>query len=153
MSSAATVRTASPLAMTAVGIFLVFGACMSGLAGTTLVLRGTRLDRIWELNPTAYGKLAPIGGTVGPLFLLLSATMVVASVGWFKRRVWGWRLTVGIVSTQVAGDLINLVRGDLLRGGTGLAIASGLLFYLLSPKVQTTFHQPTNLERSRPTRQ
>src|SRR5258708_7887629 len=39
MSSAATVRTAPPLAMTAVGVFLVFGACMSGLAGTTLVWR------------------------------------------------------------------------------------------------------------------
>src|SRR5229473_5086726 len=153
MSSAATVRTASPLAMTAVGVFLVFGSCMSGLAGTTLVWSGTTLDRIWALNPAAYRKLAPIGETVGPLFLLLSATMVVASLGWFKRRVWGWRLTVGIVSTQVGGDLINFVRGDLLRGGAGLAIASGLLFYLLRSRVRTTFQHPTNLERSSPTRQ
>jgi len=153
MNSAAPVQTGPRFAMTAVGVFLVFGACMSGLAGTTLVWRGTMLDRMWKLNPTAYRKLAPIGETVGPLFLLLSATMVIASVGWFKRCVWGWRLTVGIVSTQVAGDLINLVRGDLLRGGTGLAIASGLLFYLLRPKVRTKFHQPTNLERSSPTRQ
>jgi hypothetical protein len=144
MSSSAPVRTASPLAMTAVGVFLVFGACMSGLAGTTLLWRGTTLDRMWALNPTAYRKLAPLGGTVGPLFLLLSATMGVASVGWFKRRFLGWQLTVGVISTQVAGDFVNLVRGDVLRGGMGFTIAGVLLFYLLRPKVRTTFHPPRN---------
>jgi hypothetical protein len=128
--------------MTAVGVFLVFGACMSGLAGTTLVWQGTTLDRIWALNPTAYRKLAPLGGAVGSLFLLLSATMVVASVGWFKRRFWGWGLAVGIISTQVAGDAVNLVRGDFVRGGTGLAIAGAVLFYLLRPKVRTVFQPP-----------
>ncbi len=82
----------------------------------------------------------PFGGTVGPLFLLLSATMAIASVGWFKRRFWGWSLAVGIISTQVAGDSINVLRGDFVRGGTGLAIAGVLLLYLLRPKVRTTFH-------------
>jgi hypothetical protein len=127
-------------AMTAVGVFLIFGSCMSGLAGTTLVWQGTTLDRMWALNPAAYRKLAPLGGTVSPLFLLLSATMAIASVGWFKRCFWGWGLAVGIISTQVVGDSINLVRGDVVSGGTGLAIAGALLFYLLRPKVRTTFH-------------
>jgi hypothetical protein len=113
---------------------------MSGLAGMTLVWRGTTLDRMWALNPTAYRKLAPLGGTVGPLFLLLSATMAITSVGWFKRRFWGWRLAVGIIATQAAGDFVNLVRGDFLRGGTGIAIASALLYYLMRPSVRTTFH-------------
>jgi hypothetical protein len=113
---------------------------MSGLAGMTLVWRGTTLDRMWALNPTAYRKLAPLGGAVGPLVLLLSATMAFASVGWFRRRFWGWGLTVGIISTQVAGDSINLIRGDFVRGCTGLAIAGALLLYLLRPKVRTTFH-------------
>jgi hypothetical protein len=110
--------------MMATGIFLVFGSCMSGLAGTTLVWQGTTLDRMWSLNLTAYRKLAPLGGTVGPLFLLLSATMAVSAVGLFKGRLWGWGLAVGIIATQVAGDAVNLVRGDYLRGATGLTIAS-----------------------------
>jgi|HubBroStandDraft_5_1064220.scaffolds.fasta_scaffold33382_2 divalent metal cation (Fe/Co/Zn/Cd) transporter len=33
---------------------------------------------MWALNPTAYKRLAPLGGIVGPLFLLLSATMAVS---------------------------------------------------------------------------
>jgi hypothetical protein len=125
--------------MTAVGVFLVFGACMAALAGTTLVWRGTSLDRVWVLNESAYSQLSAAGASVGALFLLLSAALVTAAVGWFKRRLWGWGLAVGIISTQVAGDFVNLVRGDLLRGGTGLAIAGALLFYLLRPKVRTRF--------------
>jgi hypothetical protein len=92
----------------------------------------------------AYRKLAPLGGTVGPLFLLLSTTMATASVGWFKRRVWGWGMTVGIISTQVAGDFVNLVSGDFVRGGTGFAIAGALLLYLLRPKVRTVFQPSKN---------
>jgi hypothetical protein len=125
--------------MTAVGVFLVFGACMAALAGTTLVWRGTSLDRVWVLNESAYSQLSAAGASVGALFWLLSAALVTAAVGWFKRRLWGWGLAVGIISTQVAGDFVNLVRGDLLRGGTGLAISGALLFYLLRPKVRTRF--------------
>ena len=76
---------------------------------------------------------------MGPLFFLLSIALGIAAVGWFKQRVWGWRLTVLIISTQVAGDFVNLVRGDLLRGGTGLLIAGALLFYLLRSDIRGTF--------------
>jgi len=76
---------------------------------------------------------------MGPLFFLLSIALVIAAVGWFKQRAWGWRLTVLIVSTQVIGDFVNLMRGDLLRGGTGLLVAGVLLFYLLRSNIRTTF--------------
>jgi hypothetical protein len=32
---------------------------MASLAAITLLWRGTSLDRIWSLNPTAYRQLAP----------------------------------------------------------------------------------------------
>lgn len=146
MDSATPSGARLPMSMTAVGVFLVFGACMSGLAGTTLVWQGTTLDKVWGLNPTAYRRLAPLGTNVGPLFLLLSATMFIASVGWFKRRRWGWGLALGIISTQITADTVNLVRGDYLRGGTGLTIAGALLYYLLHPKVRNTF-RPVNRSR------
>ncbi len=126
--------------MIAVGVFLVFGACMAALAGTTLVWPGTALDKVWALNKAAYRQLSPAGRSIGGLFLLLSVILLTASVGWFKRRLWGWGLAVAIISTQVAGDIVNLFRGDLLRGGTGLTIAGALLFYLLRPHVRTKFH-------------
>ena len=133
-----TVRTKTP-GFTAVGIFLFFGAIMASLAATTLLWRGTALDRLWALNPIAYKQLAPLGSMVGVFFLLLGAALTTAGIGWFRRRVWGWRVAVVIIATQVLGDVVNCVRGDLLRGGTGVIIAGALLMFLLQPKIKATF--------------
>ena len=128
-----------PPGFTAIGVFLFFGATMASLAGTTLLFRGTPLDRTWTLNPMAYKQLSPLGGKVGILFLLLALVLVVSGVGWFQCRLWGWRLAVAIIGTQVIGDIVNLVRGDWLRGGTGVVIAGGLLLYLLTARLRATF--------------
>jgi len=121
------------------GIFLFFGATMASLAGVTLIWRGTILDRMWAINAPAYRQLAPFGKTVGIPLLLLGATMAVAGTAWFKRRVWGWRLAVTIIATQVFGDLMNAFMGDLVRGGVGFVIAGTLLVYLLRPQVRCAF--------------
>jgi hypothetical protein len=128
-----------PPGFTAVGVFLFFGAIMASLAATTLLWRGTALDRLWDLNPTAYRQLAPLGSKVGILFLLLGAALTTAGVGWFRRRLWGWRLAVAIIATQVLGDFINCIRGDLLRGGIGVLIAGALLLFLLRPQIRAAF--------------
>jgi len=128
-----------PPGFTALGIFFFFGAIMASLAATTLLWRGTALDRLWVLNPTAYKQLAPLGATVGILFLLLGAALTAAGIGWFRRRLWGWRLAVAIIATQVLGDAVNCVRGDWLRGGTGVIIAGALLLFLLQAKIRATF--------------
>jgi len=112
---------------------------MALLAGTTLVCPGTLLDRAWVLNPNAYLQLAPMGRVVGSLFLLLSAALAAAGAGWFRRRLWGWQMAVGIIAAQVLGDLLNLVRGDFLRGAAGVVLAGALLFYLLRPAVRAAF--------------
>jgi hypothetical protein len=124
---------------TAIGIFLFFGAIMAGLAATTLLWRGTVLDRIWDLNPTAYRQLVPLTGTVGILFVMLGAALTAAGIGWFQRRLWGWRLAVLIIAIQLLGDVVKCIRGDLLRGGTGVIIAGALLLFLLQEKVRATF--------------
>ena len=128
-----------PRGIGAVGAFLVFGATMALLAGVTLAWPGTFLDRMWALNPVAWVQLAPFGKTIGVPFLLLSCVLVVAAVGWFRRRKWGWVLAVFVIAVQVAGDLVNLLRGDFVRGGTGAVIAGALLAYFLRPKVRAVF--------------
>ncbi len=132
-------QTKSPKGIIAVGIFLFFAAIMASLAGTTLVWRGTTLDRLWTLNPRAYKELAPHGKAAGIPFVFLGVTLVVAGMGWFKRRLWGWRLAVSIIAVQVLGDLVNAFMGDLVRGGVGFVIGGALLVYLLRPQVKCAF--------------
>lgn len=112
---------------------------MASLAGTTLIWQGTFLDRIWALNASAHRQLVPFGKTVGVPFLVLSATLAVAGVGWFGRRLWGWRLAVVIIATQVLGDLVSIFMGHFVRGAAGVTIASALLLYLLRPGVRGAF--------------
>lgn len=125
--------------LTAIGIFLVVGGVAALLAGTTLLVPGTPLDGIWRLNPIAHSRLKPMGPTIGLGFLVLSSALAAASLGWFRRRRWGWALATAIIAIQFAGDLTNLLSGDLLRGGAGILIASALLSYLFTARVRAAF--------------
>jgi len=139
MQSANPKQRRYPLVVAAVGVFLLFGCSMAVLAGTMLLWPHTVLDRLWSLNPAAHKAFAPFGNFIGPLFYVLSIVLVTAAVGWSKQRIWGWRLTVAIISTQVVGDFVNLIRGDFLRGSIGLLIAGSLLIFLLCSNIRTTF--------------
>ena len=112
---------------------------MAALAGTMLIWQGTALDRLWSLNESAHTELGKAGSYVGPAFWALSIILMGAAVGWFKQRMWAFRLTVAIFCTQLAGDVVNLARGDFWRGGLGSLIAGGLLLYLLRSNVRTVF--------------
>ena len=133
--------------MTAIGVFLFFGAIMAFLAGTTLIWQGTFLDHMWTLNAAAYEQLSPFGKTVGIPFLVLSASLAAAGCGWFGRRLWGWRLAVAIIATQVLGDLMSIFMGHFIRGAVGVTIAAALLLYLLRPQVRGGFVARRAIER------
>jgi hypothetical protein len=141
------VRGESPWAMAAIGALLFFGAVMASLAGTTLIWRGTLLDHMWVLNAPAYRQLAPFGKTIGVPFLALSAALAAAGVGWFGRRLWGWRLAVVIIATQVLGDLASIFMGHFVRGAAGVTIASALLLFLLRPNVRADFTARRAIQR------
>jgi len=128
-----------PLGFTAIGAFLFFGAGMAALAATSLIWRGTFLEPMWRLNPDAYQKLAPLGAVVGIAFVLLSAMLAAAGIGWFRRRFWGWVLAVAIIAAQVLGGVVNLLRRDFISGAIGIIIAGALLWYLLQPAVRAFF--------------
>jgi len=134
-------------AMTAIGVFLSFGAIMAFLAGTTLICQSTLLDHMWTLNAPAYKQLSPFGKTVGIPFLVLSASLAAAGWGWFGRRLWGWRLVVVVIATQLVGDLMSIFTGHFVRGAVGVTIAAALLLYLLRPEVRAAFVARRAIER------
>jgi hypothetical protein len=120
-------------------VFFFFGAAMAILAAITLLWRGTALDHVWRLNPRAYGQLQPLGPAAGIPFLCLGLALAAAGFGWFRRRIWGWRLAVGIIAIQILGGFINCIRGDWLHGAIGVVIAGALLLFLLRKAVRGAF--------------
>lgn len=113
---------------------------MAFYAGVTLLHPGTALDRLWSLNPVAHRDLLPFRTPAGLMFLVIAALAATGGFGWFRRRMWAWRLAVFGISTQVLGDCVNLIRGDFLRGGPGLLIGAALLIYLLSARIKSNFN-------------
>jgi hypothetical protein len=132
-------RTQLPRGFKAVGLFLFFGFVMASLAGTTLLWRGTLLDRIWVLNLRAYNQLAPLNRAIGIPFLVLAVALFVAGIGWFRHRRWGWNLAVAIIAIQVAGDVLSVIMGEAIRGVTGATIAGALLFYITRRPFRAAF--------------
>lgn len=133
-------RQSSNRAFIAIGLFCYFAMTMALYAAITLLHPGTFLNDIWSLNPAAHRDLFPFRKPAGVMFLLIAATAAIAGYGWLRRRTWGWRLAVLGIGTQVVGDCVNLVRGDLVRGGAGLLIGGALLIYLLSDKIKSNFN-------------
>lgn len=123
----------------AFGVFLYFAACVAALAAFLLLVPGTRLDRLWAINPRAQHDLTAMGRWIAVAFLFLLALLVYTAVLWFRRRILGYRLAVAVMTFQMCGDLVNLLRGDIVRGAVGLAIAGLLLAYLLSGGVKSAF--------------
>ena len=134
-------RSNHSFGLTAMAVFLVFGATMATLAGITLLFPGSFLDPIWRLNPEAGEQLRQLGPGIGIAFLGLGAAMVAAAIGWIRRRFWGWALAVIIIASQVLGDLVNAVRGEFWKGAVGVVIASALLVYLVRPATRGAFEK------------
>jgi hypothetical protein len=136
-------RNVENFGLTAMAVFLFFGAAMATFAGITLLFPGSFLDPIWRLNPDAGEQLRQLGRGIGIAFLGLGAAMVAAAVGWIKRRFWGWALAVIIIASQVLGDLVNALRGEFLKGAVGVVIAGALLVYLMRRNVRDAFRRGT----------
>ena len=128
-----------PVGFTAVGVFFLFGATMAAYAAFTLLKPGTVLDRAWALNPAAHLKLGALGPKIGVPFVALAIALLLAGIGWFQRRYWGWLLGSSLVAVNLVGDLVQMVRGERLRGAVGVAVAGLLLFYLTGRRVRGHF--------------
>lgn len=100
---------------------------------------GTFLDALWALNKRGHEGLAGFGRLAALLFAVLSLTLCLAAVGWFRRRYWGWVLGVAIIALNMAGDLINGLRGEWIKGAIGVAIAGLLLTYMSRSGVRSYF--------------
>jgi hypothetical protein len=134
--------------MKAIGVFLVFGGVLACAAGISLTRPGTVLERMWALNSRAFQELAPLGPSVGLLFLVLAVALMLAGAGWLKRRRWGWQLAVAIIGTQVLGNCIQIFPGRVTEGIVGVTIAGALLFYITRGRVRRFVYRRDSMRGS-----
>lgn len=119
------------MGITALSLFFLFGAVMSGATAVMLATPCGPLEPVWRLRPSAREELAPLGGWGVLLMATVSLACIGAALGlWTGRRV-GYRLAVALLVTNLVGDLGNaLARGDP-RTLIGVPIAGVLLWYLV----------------------
>ena len=124
------------------GMFFFFGAVMATYAGFTLLWPGTFLDRAWVLNKNAHVQLSSLGRIMAAPFVILATVLLLAGIGWFRRRYWGWVLGVTVIAINLIGDLIHMALGDFLKSAVGVVIAGLLLIYMTRPGVREYFRGP-----------
>jgi len=134
-----TLEEQRPRGFVPIGAFFVFGATMAAYAAITLVFPGTFLDALWVLNKQGHDGLAALGRLAALPFVVLSPMLALAAVGWLRRRPWGWVLGVTIIAINLVGDLSQIVFGQRLKGGVGVAIAGSLLIYMTRRRVRNYF--------------
>jgi hypothetical protein len=66
------------------------------------------LEAIWKLYPARRSLLMPYRMWLGPGFLVLAIVMASASIGCFRRRIWGWWLAIAIFVINGATHCRNI---------------------------------------------
>ena len=127
------------LGVSLIAMFFAIATCILLGVGIALLRPGSMLEVIWKLYPARRALLMPYRMWLGPGFLILAIVMASASVGCFRRRIWGWWLAIGIFIVNGLSDTGQILIGHFLEGAIGVAVAGGILFYLSRPNVRGTF--------------
>jgi hypothetical protein len=125
-------QNARPAAVLTVAVALFLATAASCVTGISLLFPHSILSRIWDLNRPAYVAFARLGGFPGVLLLALGALCGAMAIGLLRRKRWAWWAAVFLFSVHCLGDLVTLMfYGDVVKGGSGIVIASLFLFCLM----------------------
>ena len=129
-----------PIALAIVTAFLWAATLIAVIVGISLLFPGTPLDRMWALNQPAYAAFQGMGRLSGILLLFLGSVTAAGARGLLQRRRWAWWLVIGIFAANGIGDLVSLfVTRDMFRSGSGVLVACGFLFCLMTKEVRRYF--------------
>jgi hypothetical protein len=110
--------------------FFAFGTAMCTLTILLLVFPGTKLDAAWRLNLDAEVAFQSIGKAAILIMFVVGTACAAAAIGLWRKRVWGIRVALSILSANIIGDLLNaLVRHDW-KALVGEGIGGAMFFYL-----------------------
>jgi len=126
--------TARPAGLTALSIFFMFGAFMSGLTTVLLLLPGTPLDVLWRINPSAHAGFGSMGMLAVVLMLCVCAACTTAALGLWRCARWGYWIALGILTVNLVGDTANFLLAHDWRTLIGLPLGGAMIAYLISQR-------------------
>ena len=100
---------------------------------------------MWRLNPRAEETLMSLGLWAVLLLAIVSVFCATAAIGLWRGSRWGHWLAVGLIATNLIGDITNVLLGIEPRAIVGIPIAAAILLYLLSKKVRSSFIRTNDL--------
>jgi len=122
--------TKRPPGITALSLFFLFGATMSGLTALMLRFPGGVFEPLWRINPRAQAGFTAMGAWGLLLMTAVCVACVIAALGLWRCTHWGFWAALLILSVNLAGDTANaLIAGDW-RTLIGLPIGGFMLAYL-----------------------
>ena len=135
-----------PRGITALSIFFMAGAAISLTASLSLLRPSSFLESMWRLNPRAHQNLSTLGLWAVLLMATVSVFCAAAAIGLWRGSTWGHWLAIGLIATNLIGDITNVWLGTEPRAIVGIPIAGAILLYLLSKKVRSSFRRTSDLE-------
>jgi uncharacterized membrane protein (DUF2068 family) len=123
-----------PAGVTALALFFVFGAVMSGLAAVMLLFPGSALEPLWRLNLRAHAAFAALGSWAVLLMFAVCAACATAALGLWRCTRWGYSTALAILSINLVGDTANAFIAHDWRALIGLPIGSLMIAYLVKSR-------------------
>jgi hypothetical protein len=123
-----------PKTITALSIFFAAGAAICFISVVALLWPHSFLHSIWRLNPRALSAFQTIGIWAIVLLTTVSMCCSFAAVGLWKGKMWGFRIAVAMLVTNLIGDIYNAVSGVEPRAVVGIPIVFVILILVFRTK-------------------
>jgi hypothetical protein len=121
-----------PAGVTVVAVLQLAAALIGVVVSFSLIVPGTAVDRMWQLNPGVHAAFADHAVEVAPVLALVGMLSAISGVGLLRGHLWAWLLSVALFGINALGDVVSLLMvRDWFQGIAGIVIDAAFLYQLL----------------------
>lgn len=133
------VRVDRPFGISLLSIFFFAATGITLVASLSLLFPNGALEPIWRLNPRAREGLGAIGIWAVLFFFGAGLACLIAALGLWRGKRWGFFVAIAILCINGLGDLINALSGTERRAIVGIPVVILILAYLMTRRVKLFF--------------